>query len=123
MLVVPPERVNTAWAYRNALPRLTSGRAASRVRRLPRTIDAVEAWFFNDFQRGVERAVPSVRRAREALEALGARAVVMSGSGSAVAAWFGDERGAREAADRYDGPGKVFVAKVIRKAPRPRPVE
>jgi 4-diphosphocytidyl-2-C-methyl-D-erythritol kinase len=123
VLVVPPERVATAWAYRNALPRLTSSRAASRVRRLPRTIDAVETWFFNDFQRGVEKAVPSVRSAREALEALGARAVVMSGSGSAVAAWFDDERGAREAAARYDRPGKVFVAKVIRRAPRPRPVE
>lgn len=119
VLVVPPERVNTAWAYRNALPRLTSSRAASRVRRLPRTIDAVETWFFNDFQRGVEKAVDSVRRAREALEACGARAVVMSGSGSAVVGWFGDERSAREAAAGYGGPGKVFVAKLIRCAPRP----
>lgn len=118
VLVVPPERVNTAWAYRNALPRLTSTNSTSRVRALPRTIDAVETWFFNDFQRGVEKAVPSVRRTRETLEALGARAVVMSGSGSSVVGWFTDVRSANRAACLFEGPGKVFVAKAIRSAPK-----
>ena len=85
---------------------------------MPRDVDAVNAWFFNDFQRGVERAVASVRRARESLEGLGARAVVLSGSGSALAGLFEDARSVRAAAGRYDGPGKVFVARMIRPAPR-----
>lgn len=123
-IAVPDERVNTAWAYRNALPRLTSGRAASKSRSFARRkeagLDALETWVFNDFQQGVERAVPSVRRARERLEALGARVAVLSGSGSAVAALFPEAARAREAADRYDGPGKVFVVKLIRSAPRPQ---
>jgi len=72
LIAVSPDRVNTAWAYRSALGRLTSGRAAPRVRPFPRSIDAVEAWFFNDFQRGVEGAFGSVRRARESLDGLGA---------------------------------------------------
>lgn len=120
VVAVPDERVNTAWAYRHALPRLTSGGGASRSRAFARRIDAVEAWFFNDFQRGVESAVKAVRDARVALEALGAKAAVLSGSGSAVAALFADTASARAAADRYDGPGKVFVAKMIRSAPRPQ---
>jgi len=118
VIAVPPDRVDTAWAYRNALPRLTSRRAASRSPALPRNIDAVEAWFFNDFQRGVEKAVRSVRCAREALEALGARATVLSGSGSAVVGWFESDVAARVAAAAYRGPGSVFAARVIRGAPR-----
>lgn len=118
VVAVPDERVETAWAYRHALPRLTSGRGASNTRAFARRIDAVEAWFFNDFQRGVERAVTSVRRSRERLEALGAKAAVLSGSGSAVAAMFADAASARDAASRYDGPGKVFVVNVIHGAPR-----
>ena len=119
VIAVSPDRVDTAWAYRSALGRLTSGQAAPRVRAFPRSIDAVEAWFFNDFQRGVEEAVGSVRRARESLEGLGARAAVLSGSGCAVVGFFGDARQARAAAVAYDGPGRVFVAKLIRAAPRP----
>ena len=118
VIAVSPDRVDTAWAYRCALPRLTSGRAASRVRPLPRDIDAGEAWFFNDFQRGVEAAVGSVRRARQSLEGCGARATVLSGSGCAVVGLFADGEAARSAAAHYDGPGKVFVAHVLRAAPR-----
>lgn len=117
VIAIPAERINTAWAYRSALPRLTSSRAVPRVRALPRNIDAVEAWFFNDFQRGVEKATGSVRRARESLEALGARATVLSGSGSAVVGHFGNAREARLAAGLYDGPGKVFAVRVLRRAP------
>ena len=79
----------------------------------------MDAWFFNDFQQGVEAAVKSVRRARESLESLGARATVLTGSGCAMVGLFADARRARDAAASYDGPGKVFVAGMIRTAPRP----
>ncbi len=119
VLAIPPDRVNTAWAYRHALGRLTSSTSASTVRRFPRSIDDVEAWFFNDFQRGVESAVASVRRSRECLQALGARATVLTGSGSAVVGLFEDARHAGDAAAGYDGPGRAVVARLIRSAPRP----
>jgi len=119
LIAVSPDRVNTAWAYGSALGHLTSGRAVSKVRPFPRSIDAVEAWFFNDFQRGVEGAFGSVRRARERLEGLGARATVLSGSGCAVVGLFRDAVQARQAAGLYDGPGRVFVVDMIRAAPRP----
>lgn len=123
VIAISPDRVNTAWAYRHALGRLTSGKSASTVRRFPRSIDRqidkVESWFFNDFQRGVESAVKSVRRSRECLERLGARATVLTGSGCAMVGLFDDARGAAEAAARYDGPGRAVVAKLIRSAPRP----
>lgn len=123
VIAVPSDRIDTAWAYKSALGRLTSGQVAPKNRPLPRNIDAVEAWFFNDFQRGVEQRVASVRRARESLEGLGARATVLSGSGSSVVGWFGGEALARIAASRYDGPGKAFAARVIRGAPRAAPHE
>lgn len=119
VIAVPKERVATAWAYRHALPNLTSRKGASRFPPFPRSVDAVEAWFFNDFQCGVERSVETVRSARERLLALGARAAVLSGSGSAVVGWFEDGAAARAALERYDGPGKAFVARVIHAAPRP----
>lgn len=119
VIAVPDERVDTAWAYRNALSRLTSGRSASKNRRLPRSLDAVEAWVFNDFQRGVEKAVESVRLSREALLGLGARAAVLTGSGSAVVGLFANARSAAEAAARYRGPGKARAASLVRSAPRP----
>lgn len=118
VILVPPERVNTAWAYRHALQGLTSSRGASRVRALPRNIDAVEAWFFNDFQRGVEGALGSVREARESLLEHGARAAVLSGSGSAVVGWFRDRGQARRAAAACAGKGRVFVASILKGAPR-----
>ena len=117
LVAVPPDRVNTAWAYRSALPRLTSARTASRFRAFPRHIDAVESWFSNDFQPGVEAAVGSVKRAREALESGGARATVLSGSGSAVVGLFESASAARLAAKRYDGPGQVHLAKILRRPP------
>jgi 4-diphosphocytidyl-2-C-methyl-D-erythritol kinase len=121
VIAISPDRVNTAWAYRHALGRLTSGKSASSFRRFPRSIDDVEAWVFNDFQRGVERAVESVRRSRECLEGLGARATVLTGSGCAMVGLFEDSGRAREAAAGYDGPGRAVVARLIRSAPRPQP--
>jgi hypothetical protein len=38
-----------------------------------------------------------------------------------VVGWFPGEAFARTAARAYDGPGKVFAAKVIHGAPRPQP--
>jgi 4-diphosphocytidyl-2-C-methyl-D-erythritol kinase len=118
VIAVSPDRVNTTWAYRNALPRLTSGQSAFRVRPLPRSLDAVEAWIFNDFQPGVEAAFPSVRRAREGLEELGARIAVLSGSGCAVAGVFRNAADASRAAAGYRGPGRAYVARFLRDAPR-----
>jgi 4-diphosphocytidyl-2-C-methyl-D-erythritol kinase len=120
VLAISPDRVNTAWAYKHALGRLTSGKSASRFRAFQRSIDDVEAWFFNDFQRGVESAVASVRRSRECLEALGARATVLTGSGCAVVGLFEDARRASAAVAGYAGPGRAVVAQLIRSAPKPR---
>lgn len=131
VVVVVPDRVNTAWAYRHALPRraraplpatararLTSAGGLPRVRAFARRLDRVEAWVFNDFQRGVEAAFGSVRTARRRLVALGAEAAVLSGSGCAMVGLFRSAAAARAAASAYDGPGKVFVARILRSAPR-----
>lgn len=119
-IVVPPVRIDTGWAYRTALDGLTSGKSVSSVARLPRRLDAVESWFFNDFERGIERAVPAVRSCRQRLVRLGARAAVLSGSGSAVVGWFEDVAAARRAADAFAAPDKAFAATILHGAPRPR---
>jgi len=119
-IVVPPSRVDTGWAYRTALPGLTSGRSVSRLPPLPRRLDAVDSWFFNDFGVGIERAVPEVRVCRERLARLGARATVLSGSGSAVVGWFDDMAAAKAAASSFAPPDKAYAARILRSAPRPQ---
>jgi 4-diphosphocytidyl-2-C-methyl-D-erythritol kinase len=118
VIAVPDQRVETAWAYRHALPRLTSGGAASSTRPLPRSLDAVEGWFFNHFQPGVEKAFPSVARTRKVLEEAGARATVLSGSGSAMVASFATAASAEAAAAGYEGPGRAWAVRFLRRAPR-----
>ena len=52
---------------------------------------------------------PAVKEAREILENLGAKDVVMSGSGSAVVAIFDDEVSAKSVFDRIDGFNKFLT--------------
>lgn len=118
VVAVPRQRVSTAWAFEHALPGLTSAPGVSKVRALPRRVEAVQSWFFNDFGVGVEHAVPAVRRIRERLERLGARATVLSGSGSAVVGWYDSAAAAENAACAFSRPDQAFVVRILRRAPR-----
>jgi 4-diphosphocytidyl-2-C-methyl-D-erythritol kinase len=136
-VAVPRTRVNTAWAYHNALPRRAHRRrmpepeeAGIDANRLRLTAKSIRFQFFNDFERGIRSACEDVGRLLAMMKKLGAVATVMSGSGSAVVGMFGSEPEARQAsirlsgsraaspADRTHRPGDVaFAVRVLRRLP------
>ena len=63
----------------------------------------------NDLEKAAREINPAVKTAREILENLGAKDVVMSGSGSAVVAIFDDEASAKSVFDRIDGFNKFLT--------------
>jgi 4-diphosphocytidyl-2-C-methyl-D-erythritol kinase len=76
----------------------------------------------NDLERAVLPRVPLVAEARQRLRRAGGRAVLMSGSGSAVFGLFADMASARRAASGMAQPGWfVKATKTMGPAARPRP--
>ena len=63
----------------------------------------------NDLEKAARAINPAVKEARETLENLGAKDVVMSGSGSAVVAIFEDEASAKSVFDKVDGFNKFLT--------------
>jgi len=124
VVVVPRRRVETAWAYANALPpigRLTTGKPnRSRAGGLRASAKSLSFRVSNDFEHGVSAAVPDVARLRRRLEALGAEAVVMSGSGSAVVGIFASRAKAAQAAGEFRSPDMAAAVRVLRRRPARR---
>jgi len=126
-VVVPKARISTAWAYAHALPRrchrrvgqgLTSAlQATTRGTRLPFDAESISSCVFNDFERGVARAYKDVARVRDRLRKIGAEAVVMTGSGSAVVGLFATPRAAEAAAQSFGGSDKGFAVRVAGRRP------
>jgi len=116
-IVVPSARVETRWAYANALKSLTSCRATT-TDILSRLKDGrLGELLHNDLQAGVAARVPDVDRLVTALTRAGAQATVMSGSGSAVVGVFASAAAARAAAARFAAPDRAFAAWAVRRRP------
>lgn len=117
VVVVPDRRVETAWAYRNALGRLTSPEQGLNFARLSLPEAAKGQGFFNDFEEGVSRAVPDIGRIRSQLLAAGASSTVLSGSGSAVVGVFETRGRADVAVGGFDSPDQAWAVRLLRRAP------
>ena len=122
LVVSPPVKVATAEAYKllNA-PGLTKNGAAvnfyvsregADFRRPPR--EALR----NDFEPAVFRRSPEIERARDALVNAGARAALMSGSGSSVFGVFDSRDDAARAQEilRAERVGRVFACETLARA-------
>jgi len=124
VVVVPPSRVETAWAYANALPpitRLTTRkRGRTRASGLRAGAKSLSSCVSNDFEHGVSAAVPDVARLKRRLWALGAQGVVMSGSGSAVVGIFASRAEAETAAGEFRSPDMAVAVHVLRRRPAER---
>ena len=121
VVVVPRRRVATAWAYANALPPLAELTARKRGRNgavgLRPSAKSLSLRVSNDFEHGVAAAVPDVARLKRRLKALGARAAVMSGSGSAVVGIFASRADAEKAAGKFRSPDMAVAVRVLRRRP------
>ena len=119
VVVVPAARVDTAWAYRNALGGLTSDKRLRSFRRLSWRDGRLQGALQNDFERGVARHVTDVGRLKRQLADAGADATVLSGSGSAVVGVFASMASARRAAAALRSPDVAYAVRILRSPPRP----
>ena len=125
VVVVPPTGVNTAWAYRSALPAvckrsIAKGRArpaALRAASLQLSRERLLSRLSNDFEPGVSRAVADVARVRDLLAGAGAQHTVMTGSGSAMVGLFPGLRQARAAASDFGRRDRAFAVTGLTAAP------
>ena len=117
VIVRPDVSVSTQWAYSNF--RLTKSPEEYRISPLSRAVGEEispgmwDGLLFNDLEACVFERFPQVERSREVLIQHGARASLMSGSGSAVFGLFDNLGDARKAARKIKGM-KTFDAVVAR---------
>lgn len=94
LVLYPGIHVSTEAAYKSLRLALTSQDAASRIQgfcaRLPDGLGGLDG-IFNDFEASILPAYPAISEARAFLNARGAKAAMLSGSGSSVFGFFLDE--------------------------------
>ena len=110
VLVNPGIHVSTAWVYQN-LP-LTSEEAVAIIPRSYSSLDEVCALLSNDLEPVTCGRFPLVGELKELLIAEGAKASLMSGSGSTVFGLFADEGTARRAAAEISKARRWFAVAV-----------
>jgi len=120
VVIFPAVQVSTAEAYRSLNLGLTSSAGDHRIQRLRSQVEKNQRFLtgiFNDFERSILPAYPSIREARQFLETEGAIAALLSGSGSSVFGFFDDEESALAAARlAAKGAWRVFPAKTLSRA-------
>ena len=123
VVAVPRRRVETAWAYANALParahrKIGAQPSRANARCLRTLAKSLSCHVSNDFETGVAAAVPDVARLKRRLEELGAMATVMSGSGSAVVGMFDSRASAETAARAFSRPDRAWAVRSLSGRPR-----
>jgi 4-diphosphocytidyl-2-C-methyl-D-erythritol kinase len=120
VVVFPGIHVSTAEAYRSLNLGLTSSTEDHRIQRFcgqvrdgKRSLTGI----FNDFEVSILAAYPPILEAKNFLEARGAMASLLSGSGSSVFGFFPDEESAFAAArEAVREAWRVFPAKTLSRA-------
>ena len=120
VVIVPDVHISTADAYKSLSLRLTSFGSAHKIQGFCQQLKDGSyclTKIFNDFETSILPAYPSIRKAREFLIERGAAAAMLSGSGSSVFGFFGDEESAL-AASRAAGTEewRAFPAKTLSSA-------
>ncbi|NLV32182.1 MAG: 4-(cytidine 5'-diphospho)-2-C-methyl-D-erythritol kinase [Acidobacteria bacterium] len=120
VVVHPGVHVPTGDAYRSLNLGLTSARRDHRIHRFCSRVkegEPLPAEIFNDFETSILSAYPPIREAKEFLEARGAAAVLLSGSGSSVFGFFPSEESTLAATrETVRRPWRVFPARTLSRA-------
>ena len=101
------EGVNTAKAYADIdkLPHYTPKSADEMIKRIENGDKSFTKLLFNRFEDSVISAIPEIKFIKEELLKFGALSALMSGSGSAVYAFFEDKKNASAACEKLMGRG------------------
>jgi 4-diphosphocytidyl-2-C-methyl-D-erythritol kinase len=116
VIAVPPITVSTADIFRNLDPREWSGPASALEIEAARSGRIACALMVNDLAAGAMRKFPVIAELKSRLEATGASAAAMSGSGGAVFGVFASRIGAESAAAELQQQcptARVFTAHTI----------
>jgi len=98
LLLVPPFRISTAWAY-EAYDRMAGGKKSATVLKDTYSdLDALCPVLKNDLELPALSRYPEIGRRKEELVDRGARGALMSGSGPAIFGIFPDQKEAERAA-------------------------
>jgi 4-diphosphocytidyl-2-C-methyl-D-erythritol kinase len=120
VVIFPGVHVSTAEAYGSLNLGLTSSAEDHRIQHFRGRVEGNQpylAGIFNDFEKSILPAHPRIREAKNLLEAKGATAALLSGSGSSVFGFFPDEESALEAARLAAKEAEwVFPAKTLSRA-------
>jgi 4-diphosphocytidyl-2-C-methyl-D-erythritol kinase len=120
VVIFPGVQVSTAEAYRSLNLGLTSSAEDHRIQRFRGRVEKNQSFLtgiFNDFEKSILPAYPSIREAKRFLDTAGATAVLLSGSGSSVFGFFPDEESALAAARLAANEAwRVFPAKTLSRA-------
>ncbi len=105
-VIVAPIHISTAWAYREI--RMSKAKSASDfkaiVQRGLSEPQSMRRHLRNDFEEVVMHSYPQIAAIKHQLYDAGASFALMSGSGSAVFAFFATQTRAEAAAQGFDGP-------------------
>jgi 4-diphosphocytidyl-2-C-methyl-D-erythritol kinase len=116
VLVHPPLKVSSRWAYENVPPDLARAGGSTSMVKVALASGRAEllaANLANDLEPGVEKAHPVVAEAKRRLKAAGALGVAMSGSGPTVFGVAADAESADRIAAKVEGPKwKVIRARI-----------
>jgi len=113
VVVAPPLKVSTRWAYESLRTGLTSRSAGSKIKTdaLEGAVESLNSLLYNRFEGLVFETHPLVRRIKEGLLEAGALGALMSGSGPAVFGIFEKEGDAAEIIARFkDGGLSVYCS-------------
>jgi 4-diphosphocytidyl-2-C-methyl-D-erythritol kinase len=117
VILAPGVSVATAAAYRALrAPVLTKADAVHILAVSRAARETVRSGLCNDFERIVLPQEPEIARAKDALVASGARAALMSGSGSCVFGVFDNQTEQRRAAARLATEWRVFPCATLARA-------
>jgi len=121
VVIFPGVQISTAEAYGALNLGLTSSAGDPRIQRflgqVESSTDYSPTGIFNDFEVSILSAYPPVAEAKSFLNARGAIASLLSGSGSSVFGFFSDEESAFAASRAAEREGwRVFPAKTLSRA-------
>ncbi|MFQ6607739.1 MAG: 4-(cytidine 5'-diphospho)-2-C-methyl-D-erythritol kinase [Fidelibacterota bacterium] len=108
VLVVPPTRISTAWAYEEAIKFLPEGYSTGKFAAASRTYQDWK-FFENDFEPLVFQTYPEIGTIKARLLKSGAVFAGLSGSGSTVFGIFEEEVDAREVLSIFSSPLLTFL--------------
>ena len=111
LLLVPPFRISTPWAY-ETFDRLTGGRRkeGTRLKDSYSSLGELLPVLKNDLEIPALSRYPEIGRMKEGLLGAGAKGALMSGSGPVTYGLFPSKREAEEAAARFKPPeGWQFI--------------